>query len=1241
MSVPEQPWYGRTLPAIILLVLFPPVGLYLMWRFQGWDSRTKRLVTGGAVFWTAGVIAAISIAVVLMGGGGKSEQAAVANPQEAALRDLEKESERPLNTYYQNGFPRFVQASVPVQGADAVERARNYLQTYRDLYLQSDPNLALAVRDTRGPGEDGLEHVIFYQMFRGYPVYAGEIVVSLDGDRVFATVGGLLLSDVVLNTIPAISPREAEDIARDAASLPDAPIFGETGLLVFDRSLLEDVPSDPHMAWEVTLSDRDPWRVFVDAHTGEVLSQHSLSPSDKDYDLNLQDANGAQSDGTGCYWWTSDNDYIGDEDGIIEDYLDDPEAVDAWLYYHWAYDFYYDTFDQHSYNDDDGELEVYVHSSADNAAWIGGPDATDCDLIEFRDGWVAYDVMVHEFNHGVLSYRAVSNPYYVAQNGALNESLSDTFAYLAEPNCPHGENVVGGPTRNFCDPPARGQPDRMSEWVSLPDTEKGDYAGVHTNDGILNKAAYLLAEGGTHPDTGVAVHGIGRPALGALYYAGEANITSGYQFIDWRNQVVGIADQWAVNGTNSFTSYTACQVRNAFFAVELGNGDHDCDGTEDPVDPDDDNDGTPDSEDKCPGVYGTNQDTDGDGLGDVCDPDADDDGVAGNGWCEFSQWAQSHPQSCPDNCPLEPNPDQKDGDSDGRGDACDDVDGDDVPDYLDNCPNDYNPGQENVDPQLDDEGDACDPDADGDGLSSDNDNCPLVPNPDQADSDGDYAGDACDPCPYVAGETLACGFLCIHTIEETICHYYPIFDDADGDTIPDACDDSFSVGTKQAPAKEIKFSAELMEVNVEAKPETYLKIPLAAARAADGMQPMPQADEEGVTLTPADGCGVVTDTRVFREAFPQDEVALLVLTDVDPNVRAWVSDDEGRSFDSRFKGDTRVFRFHPQGGRKYFLFLGFGPAFESGQRVTFSETMTAGPAEEQTGPTPSGPSPKPAVVPPPPPTTLPLGAPTPTPTATPTPGATPTPSSTPTGTATATAIATAAPTATAAPSAAPTATPAATPTRTPQPTAARTPTPSPTGTLTPIPPPEETATPAPTPQEQTLTAIADSWVDGTAPTSTSGGSDPTLLVVDYASPRTARSFLEFDLSSIPSSATILQATLRLFYDRCSFGPEEVDVGVYEVTGSWSESNLSWNTHPTFSWVAEDVITMGCAEATNAYVQWDVTGLVQDWVSGSVPNHGIVVKASNELGERGGLLAWFGSRERATGQQPQLVVSYMD
>jgi Zn-dependent metalloprotease len=315
--------------------------------------------------WTAAIISTICLAVVLAGGGEEGEQLVAAGPQEAALLELEADSERPVNRYFQQGFPRFVHVSVPVEGADAVDRARNFLETYKDLYLQSDPNLALAVRDTIGPGEDGLEHIAFYQTYRGYPVHAGEIVVSLDGDRVFATVGGLL-SDVVLNTIPAVSPREAEDTAREDVGLPDAPIFGDTTLQVFDESLLADVPPDPRMAWRVTLSDRDPRRVFVDAHTGEVLFGHPLGDY---FDLEVSDAQNeanAHSNGGACYWYSWEPE-ICDEDDFDSDYSGDPDAVMGCKCAEDAYDFYRINFGRDSYDNNDGQIEVFVHAAIDNA----------------------------------------------------------------------------------------------------------------------------------------------------------------------------------------------------------------------------------------------------------------------------------------------------------------------------------------------------------------------------------------------------------------------------------------------------------------------------------------------------------------------------------------------------------------------------------------------------------------------------------------------------------------------------------------------------------------------------------------------------------------------------------------------------------------------------------------------------------------------------------------------------------
>jgi len=80
--------------------------------------------------------------------------------------------------------------------------------------------------------------------------------------------------------------------------------------------------------------------------------------------------------------------------------------------------------------------------------------------------------------------------------------------------------------------------------------------------------------------------------------------------------------------------------------------------------------------------------------------------------------------SC-DNCPNDPNPEQEDADEDGFGDACD------------NCPTDYNPGQEDND--ADSVGNVCD-------------NCPNNYNPDQDDFDEDGFGDSCDVCTDTDGD---------------------------------------------------------------------------------------------------------------------------------------------------------------------------------------------------------------------------------------------------------------------------------------------------------------------------------------------------------------------------------------------------------------------------------------------------------------------------------------------------------
>lgn len=105
-----------------------------------------------------------------------------------------------------------------------------------------------------------------------------------------------------------------------------------------------------------------------------------------------------------------------------------------------------------------------------------------------------------------------------------------------------------------------------------------------------------------------------------------------------------------------------------------------------------------------------------------------------------------------------------------------------------------------------------------------------------------------------------------------------------------------------------------------------------------------------------------------------------------------------------------------------------------------------------------------------------------------------------------------------------------------------------------------------------------------------------------------RSLLKFDLSSV-GSPSVEQAKLRLFLEATGGGgyPALNQVAAHRVTSTWSEGTVTYGTAPTFNPVAEDVADL----YSTGWYEWDITSLVNDWLSGAQTNHGLLLKHADE------------------------------
>jgi bacillolysin len=425
--------------------------------------------------------------------------------------------------------PSFVHGKLSTKVYKDIDGIKQFLKENKALYqLDTAKDLTLLNVET---DKLGSTHYNFIQSIQGIPVDGAKFKVHTDKNGIVTAVNGDVFPEASSYFKGALKAQLSKETALDQSwksikvtkeeTITNAEA-GPTGKKIEDTVEKAELVvykngNEFNLAYKTNLQFIQPypanWVVYVDAVNGNILNSYN-----------------AVADGTGVgvlgdtktlnTYYSSGTYYLYDitkpMTGVIEtrtavnrsrlpgNYSVDPDNnfnatsqradVDAHYYAGVVYDYYKNTFNRNSFDNNGATLRSTVHygRNYNNAFWNGSQMVYgDGDGITFRSLSGALDVVAHELTHAVTERTAGLEYQY--QSGALNESISDTFGvFLDKGDYLIGEDVytpnkAGDALRSLSNPGLYGQPENMSGYVNTT----SDNGGVHTNSGIPNKAAYL------------------------------------------------------------------------------------------------------------------------------------------------------------------------------------------------------------------------------------------------------------------------------------------------------------------------------------------------------------------------------------------------------------------------------------------------------------------------------------------------------------------------------------------------------------------------------------------------------------------------------------------------------------------------------------------------------------------------------------------------------------------------------
>ena len=445
--------------------------------------------------------------------------------------------------------------------------AREYLAVCGSLFgLSGDPS---ELEITRATTRNRRSVLRFQQMYRGIPIFGGELVVQLDADRNVLAASGHILPRTRMATRSRVSPAAATRTAMDAiarvhdvASQDLSPTMPR--LWIYSRTLLGRGEGPPQLVWrlEIASNRRLPIRelVLVDALRGNIalhfdqvetaLQRETLTASNT---LSLPGVVVCDESNSVCTGG-------------------DAHAEAAHAFAGDTYNFFASYIGRDGITGTGSPIRSTVHYGTGyaNAFWDGA-QVVYGDAFGFP---LADDVVAHELAHGVTQHTA--NLFNVSESGAIGESLADFWGELVDQTNGRGNDEAGvrwligediaglGAVRSMSDPAAFGQPDRMTSLLYQVGDEGRD--DIHANSGVNNKAASLMVDGGTFNGLTVASLGIAKTAK--IYYEAQTNLlTSSADYEDLFYALFQACNN--LIGTAGIVATDCAEVRTATLAVEM------------------------------------------------------------------------------------------------------------------------------------------------------------------------------------------------------------------------------------------------------------------------------------------------------------------------------------------------------------------------------------------------------------------------------------------------------------------------------------------------------------------------------------------------------------------------------------------------------------------------------------------------------------------------------------------------